>query len=89
MPEAEIIARLDLVLAKLDRPAVELADQLWTLAQVADYLGRHVVTVRESMACLPTFPAPIHLPGRGVGRGKALYEAGEVIAWAKSYKEKR
>lgn len=87
--EAEIIARLDLILMKLDAPVVPLEQQLWTLAEVAAYFGRHVVTVRESMACLPSFPPAIHLPGRGAGRGKALYNAGEVIEWAKTYQEKQ
>lgn len=87
--DAEIIARLDLILAKLDTPVVPLEKQLWTLADVAAYFGRHVVTVRESMAFLTSFPAAIHLPGRGAGRGKALYNAGDVIAWAASFKETR
>lgn len=75
--------------AVAERLAVPVESQVWTLAKVAAYLGRHVETVRESMACLPGFPPAIHLPGRGTGRGKALYNAGEVIKWAHSYREKR
>lgn len=87
--EAEIMARLDLILARLEKPVVPLADQLWTLADVAYYLRKHVETVREAMSCLPNFPAAIRLPARGGVRGHALYNAAEVIEWAKSYKEKR
>lgn len=87
--EAQIIARLDLILAKLDAPQIPLDDQLWTLADVANYLRKHVETVRETMACLPNFPAAIRLPARGGVRGRALYNAGEVIEWAASFKEKR
>lgn len=86
--EAEIIARLDLILAKLDCPAVPLSEQLWTLTEIAHYLHRHVATVSQSMACHPSFPPAIRLPGRGA-RGKPLYKAIEVIEWAKSYQEKR
>lgn len=86
--EAEIIARLDLILAKLDIPSRHLDDQLWTLADVAHYLRKHVETVREAMSYLPNFPAAIRLPSRGGARGHALYNAGEVIEWAKSYQEK-
>ena len=75
--------------AVADRVAVPLDAQVWTLARVAAYLGRHVETVRESMACLPGFPPAIHLPGRGGGRGKALYNAGEVVKWTHSYRQKR
>jgi hypothetical protein len=86
---AEVIARLDLILAKLETAAVPLADQLWTLTEIAHYFRRHVVTVRESMACRPDFPAAISLPGRGGGRGKLLYRAGEIVEWAASYQEQR
>jgi hypothetical protein len=86
--DKETIERLaDAIAERLT--SVPLDSQVWTLAKVAAYLGRHVETVRESMACLPGFPAAIHLPGRGGGRGKALYNAGEVVKWAHSYREKR
>jgi hypothetical protein len=87
--EAEILAKLDLVLAKLNQPAVPLDDQLWTLKDVANYLHRHVATVSESMASLPSFPRAVRLPGRGGGRGKPLYSAGEIVKWAHTFKEKR
>lgn len=86
--DADVIARLDLILAKIGSPAVPLADQLWTLTEIAHYLHRHVETVRESMSCLPDFPAAISLPGRGSGRGKLLYCAGEIVEWAISYQQR-
>jgi hypothetical protein len=89
LSNADVIARLDLILAKLNMPAVPPSEQLWTLAEIAEYFHRHVETVRESMACLPGFPLAINLPGRGAGRGKPLYRAAEVIQWAVSYQEQR
>jgi hypothetical protein len=85
--QATIERLADAVAARI-ADAVPLDQQVWTLTRVAKYLGRHVETVRESMACLPSFPRAIHLPGRGEGRGKALYNAGEIIKWAHSYREK-
>lgn len=90
MIDNELIERLAEAVAQRVGPnSIPLEAQVWTLAQVAHYLGRHVETVRESMACLPGFPSAIHLPGRGTGRGKALYNAGEIVKWAHSYREKR
>lgn len=88
--DKDLIERLaDAVAQRVGAGSIPLDSQVWTLSQVATYLGRHVETVRESMACLPGFPPAIHLPGRGSGRGKALYNAGEVVRWAHSYREKR
>jgi hypothetical protein len=88
--DQEMIDRLaEAVAQKLGAGSVPIDLQVWNLTQVAKYLGKHVETVRETMSCLPSFPAAIRLPARGGARGHALYNAGEVIKWAHSYREKR
>lgn len=87
--EAEIIARLDMILAKLEHPPVPLEMQLWTIANIANYFQKHTQTVRESMACLPSFPPAIRLPSRNGARSHPLYNAADVIKWAESFKDKR
>jgi hypothetical protein len=83
--DEEIIARLDLILAKLAQPAVPLLDQLWGTAQIGAYLRRSADT--KEIVCLPSFPAPIRLPVHG--KAQALYKAREVIKWAESHQDSR
>jgi hypothetical protein len=85
--EAEIIARLDRILAKLEQPDVPLLDQLWGTAEIGIYLRRSTDNVRKEIVCLPSFPCPIRLPVHG--KAQALYKAREVIRWAESHQEKR
>jgi hypothetical protein len=86
----ELIERLaDAVAQRLEPSSIPLEHQVWSLAKVATYLGKHVETVRETMACLPSFPPAIRLPARNGARSHALYNAAEVIKWAHSYREKR
>lgn len=85
--EAEIIARLDLIIAKLDRPAVPLSAQLWDTAYNGAYLKRSTDNVRREIVCLPSFPRPIRLPVHR--KAQALYKAREIIQWAESHQEKR
>lgn len=87
MNEGEIIARLDLILAKLDRPAVPLSEQLWDTKHIALYLKRSPDNVRKEIVCLPSFPCPIRLPVHG--KAQALYKAREVILWTESLQETR
>lgn len=82
----ELLQRLEAVLERLNQPAVPLSEQLWDMAAVAKYFHRNVQVVRESMACLPSFPKAIRLPSKG--RAHPLYNAGEVVAWAMKHREK-
>lgn len=82
----ELIERLEAAIARMNQPAVPLSEQLWDMAAVAAYFRRNVQVVRESMACLPSFPKAIRLPSKG--RAHPLYNAGEVIEWAKKHREK-
>jgi hypothetical protein len=85
--DAEIIARLDRILAKLEEPAVPLLDQLWGTTQIGTYLRRSADNVRKEIVCLPSFPRPIRLPVHG--KAQALYKAREVIRWVESHQEKK
>lgn len=60
---------------------------LWDVAHIAAFFCRAEAYVKEAIIPLPTFPKAIRLP-TGVKRpAHALYEAAEVIAWAKQFKE--
>lgn len=87
LDETGIIARLDLILAKLELPVVPLSDQLWGTTQIGAYLRRSTDNVRKEIVCLPSFPRPIRLPVHG--KAQALYKAREVIQWAESHQDKR
>lgn len=86
MIENELLERFDAMLEKLGAPVVPLADQLWEPAEVARYLRRSTGFVQDTLMCLPSFPKAHRLPSRG--RARPLYNAGEVVEWAKQFKEK-
>jgi len=51
-------------------------------------LHRDPQSVRERIACLPSFPRAIRVPTKA-GRSHPLYRAKEVIAWVQSHQERR
>lgn len=87
MSDVDLIERLADAVAQRMTPSIPLAVDLWDIATIAAYLKREPGTVREQMACLPSFPKAIRLP-TSKGRAQPLYNAKEVIAWAQSYREK-
>ena len=87
MNETDFVAKLAVAIDKLQRPAIPLAIDLGDIATIAYYLKREPGTVRERMACLPSFPKAIRLP-TSKGHAQPLYNAKDVIAWAESYREK-
>lgn len=86
MTDAKIIERLEAALEKLDRPVVPLEDQLWDNADIANYLRRTPKVVRETLTPHPSFPKAIRLPSKG--KARPLYNASEVVKWAKRFCEK-
>lgn len=86
MSETELIERMSKLIDKLDKPIVPVEDQLWDHGDVSRYLKRNPKTVRETITCQPSFPKAIRLPSEG--KAQPLYNAGEVIEWARRYKEK-
>jgi hypothetical protein len=92
--DQEIIDLLRAVLEKLEEriegslgPAsLPPEDQLWDTVDVARYFKRNPQVARETITCQPSFPKAIRLPSSG--KARPLYIAGEVITWAKNYKEK-
>lgn len=91
MTDGALLEQLAAAVAQLVRPAIPVDYDLWDIAMIAAYLKRDPQVVRERMACLPGFPKAIRLPtmtGGKAGRSQPLYQAKEVIAWARSYQEK-
>ncbi|WP_454776458.1 hypothetical protein [Janthinobacterium tructae] len=87
MSDVDLIERLADAVAQRMTPPIPLAVDLWDIATIAAYLKREPGTVREQIACLPSFPNAIRLP-TSKGRAQPLYNAKEVIAWVQSYREK-
>lgn len=87
MTEIDLIERLAQAIAKHTKPIIPLSVDLWDMATIGQYLKRDAATVRERMACLPSFPKAIRLP-TSKGRAQPLYNAKEVIAWAESFRDK-
>ena len=88
MSDTDLIERLAEAIDKRIKPVVPLSVALWDIAHVAAYLQRDPDSVRERIACLPSFPKAIRLP-TGTKRGAhPLYKAAEVIAWVEGFKEK-
>lgn len=84
MSELEALAKK---IADQVRPAVPIDVALWDTSDIAGYLRRSTSVVREHIVCLPTFPRPIRIPGRGDGRGQPLWKAKEVIAWTEAHRD--
>ncbi len=60
-PIAEIMARLDAILAALNKPdpqKPDLDDDLWTIAHVARYLTIAHTTARDKVVRRSSFPKP-------------------------------
>jgi hypothetical protein len=87
MSEADLIERLAAAVAEKVAPAIPFGSGLWDTSAIAAYLRREPGSVRDNITPLPCFPKAIRLPS-AKRRGQPLYEAAEVIAWARSYKEK-
>lgn len=58
---------------------------LWSAAQVGDYLKCSDRYVLEHYCTTEGFPEKIRLPSRG-GRGHPLWCAGEIIKWAQKHR---
>lgn len=86
MSDMEFIERLVDALEKRAHPAIPLNVDLWDMAMVAAYFKRDPQVVRQTIACLPSFPKAIRLPTKT--RAHPLYKAREVIDWAQKHQEK-
>jgi hypothetical protein len=85
--DTNVLEQLVAALQRLDKPAIPIAVDLWDMATIAAYLKRDVQVVRSRMACMPGFPKAIRLP-TATGRTQPLYQASEIVAWARSHQEK-
>lgn len=86
MSEIQFIEKLAESVAKYIRPAIPLSIDLWDMSMVASYFKRDPQVVRQTIACLPSFPKAIRLPSKG--KAQPLYNASEVIEWAQKHREK-
>jgi hypothetical protein len=86
MSEAQVLAKLVEALEKLQKPEIPLAVDLWDMEMLAQYFKRHAQSVRQNIACLPSFPKAIRLPTKA--RSHPLYNAKEVIEWANRHRDK-
>jgi hypothetical protein len=88
MSESDLIERLAAAVAERVQPVQKIDDDLWSLDNIAAYLKRESSTVREKIACLPSFPKAIRLPSFGKGRSQPLYKEVEVRTWTDRFMEK-
>lgn len=85
--DSSVLEQLVAALQQLNKPAIPIEVDLWDMAMIAAYLKRDVQVVRSRMACQPGFPKAIRLP-TSTGRTQPLYQAREIVAWARSHQEK-
>lgn len=83
----EIELRIRRIESELTRSKVPIEFDLWTAKEIAAYLKRSDAVVRDRITALPSFPQAIRLPsGNGKGKGQPLWEAMDVIRWARAHK---
>jgi len=72
----------------IEARSMPLDMQIWDADGVAGYLKVSRRTVLELFAPRPDFPAAIRLPTRGGGPGMPRWNAGQVMEWAESRRER-
>ncbi|MWL87131.1 hypothetical protein [Cupriavidus sp. SW-Y-13] len=90
---SELVDQLALAVAEHVNAPVPLNVALWNVECIARYLMRSIRVVRERIVVQTDFPAPIRIPsmqsgGNELTQATPLWEAAEVIAWARSYKQR-
>ena len=83
MTESDLIEQL---VERLGQPIVPLEDQLWDTSDVARYFRRSPGYVLDTLSRQASFPRAIRLPSNT--KSRPLYNAGEVVCWAKRFREK-
>ncbi|ALX12441.1 hypothetical protein P350_13275 [Burkholderia cepacia JBK9] len=89
MSNDALIERIVEELAKRIKPQIPIEVALWSTREIGTYLLRPAQVVRERIASLPGFPAPIRLPSGDGGRSFPRWKAAEVIAWVESHQGAR
>lgn len=74
--QVDLIDALKAISEGLQDAKIPLADRLWTVADIADYIQLSEFTVSRRVVNQPSFPTPVALSSR-------RWFAGEVISWAK------
>jgi len=87
MSELNLIESLAASIAeRVQAAAIPLEVDLWDIPKLAAYFKRSPQVVRQSIVCIPSFPKAIRLPT--AVRAQPLWNAMEVIEWARKHKEK-
>jgi len=81
----DILDELASAIARHTARRIPLAVDLWSVAEIADYLKCTERYALDNYASRPDFPAAVRLPGKGSRRGHPRYKAAEVIRWAESW----
>lgn len=85
----DIIEDLAAAIARHTARRIPLAVDLWSTAEIADYLKCSERYVLDNFAARPDFPPAVRLPGKGARRGHPRYKAADVIKWAESWTTKQ
>lgn len=87
--DAETIAaltdRIAVAVAVRIRPAIPLAIDIWTTAEIGAYLKVAPTKVVERFASLPGFPKRFTLPTADGRMTRPRWKAQEVVEWAEGY----
>ena len=86
----QLYAKLCELEALLNKPTIhEHSREIWTIQDIADYLGFSYRHVYGSIISDPKFPAPLNLQSRTGSRqnSKDLYISGEVVQFCLNNKK--
>ena len=68
---------------------IPLEVDIWSSAEVGEYLKMDSKKVMERIVILPGLPQPIRIPTMSGGKGHPRWKAREVIEWVESFQERR
>lgn len=91
MSEQQIIEKLDeLIAAVLNtklKPSIDIDIQLWSTADIAEYLNISYKYTSEYIVTHHSFPQAIRLPTKsGERNGHPRWYASDVIEWVRNHK---
>ena len=93
LPNTVIVDKLDqligVILDNKIKPRVSLDSTLWNTQEVADYLGFSYKYTNEYIITEYSFPGELRFPLKNEKKSHPRWYAGEVMAWAAQYQNKR
>lgn len=85
--QSELIERLAMAIAKHIPRQIPLINRLWSIEQVAHYLGLSATYVHNHFPSAPGFPTPIRVCMKKGVKGHPRFKAVEVIRWAEAHRD--